>query len=63
MANQPKTPLQNVRVDPDLWDRFDKAIGRADPGSDRSKTLRQFIAWYVREPGAKLPARPPADGS
>ena len=63
MANQPKTPSQNFRVDADLWDRFGNAIERAEPGSDRSKTLRQFIAWYVREPGAKLPARPPADGS
>ena len=63
MANQPKTPLQNFRVDPDLWDRFDQAVHRADPESDRSKTLRQFVAWYVREPGAKLPARPPAGES
>jgi hypothetical protein len=60
MANQPKTPLQNLRVDPVLWDRFGEAVRRADPGSDRSKTLRQFLAWFVHEPGVKLPARPPA---
>jgi hypothetical protein len=63
VANQPKTPLQNFRVDTGLWDRFDQAVRRADPDSDRSKTLRQFVAWYVREPGAKMPARPPAAGS
>ncbi len=63
MANQPKTPLQNFRVDPGLWDRFDQAVHRADAESDRSKVLRQFVAWYVREPGAKLPARPPAGES
>jgi hypothetical protein len=59
VANQPKTPNQNFRVDIDLWDRFDQAVHRVDPESDRSKTLRQFVAWFVREPGAKLPARPP----
>jgi hypothetical protein len=63
VANQPKTPLQNVRVDPDLWAAFGQAVHRADPDSDRSKVLRQFVAWYVRERGAKLPVRPPADGS
>lgn len=62
MANQPKTPLQNFRVDPDLWAAFEQAVRRADPESDRSKVLRQFVAWYVRERGAKLPARPAAPG-
>ena len=60
MPNQPKTPIQRFRLDDHLWTRFDEAIGRTNPDSDRSKVLRQFIAWYVREPGAKLPARPSA---
>lgn len=60
MPNQPKTPVHRFRLDDDLWDRFDSAVGRADPLSDRSKVLRQFVEWYVHEPGAKLPARPPA---
>ena len=47
------TARQTVRVDEDLWARFGAV---ADP--DRSAVLREFIAWYVREPGAKLPARP-----
>ena len=26
----------------------------------RAEAIRQFIAWYLRRPGAKLPERPPA---
>lgn len=26
--------------------------------SDRAKALNQFIHWYLRRPGAKLPERP-----
>ena len=58
MPNQPKTPVQRFRLDDDLWSRFEQAVRRADPESDRSKILRQFVAWYVREPGARMPARP-----
>lgn len=27
-------------------------------GTDRSKALNEMVAWYNREPGAKLPKRP-----
>lgn len=57
MPNQPKTPVQRFRLDADLWEQFDEAVRRADPDADRSKVLRQFVAWFVREPGAKLPSR------
>lgn len=59
MPNQPKTPVQRFRLDSELWEQFDDAVRSADPGADRSKVLRQFVAWFVREPGAKLPSRPP----
>lgn len=36
-----------------LWERFGAV---AEP--DRSEVLREFIRWYVRESGAKLPRRP-----
>jgi hypothetical protein len=36
-----------------LWERFGEV---AEP--DRSEVLREFIRWYVREQGAKLPRRP-----
>lgn len=52
MPNQPKTPIRTLRVDNDLWQQF------GDLAEDRSATLRDFIRWYVREPGAKLPPRP-----
>lgn len=28
--------------------------------SPRARVLREFIRWYMRRPGAKLPERPPA---
>lgn len=51
-----KTPTRPIRVDLGLWDRFGWAAGAA--GYDRSTVLREFMAWYVREPGAKMPRRP-----
>lgn len=50
------TARQQFRLDEALWDRFGAAVTSA--GTDRSTVLREFIAWYVREPGAKLPTRP-----
>lgn len=41
------------RIPEALWQRFgDVAI------PDRSTLIREFIRWYVREKGAKLPPRP-----
>ena len=53
MPNQPKTPLKRMRVDDDLWSQFGELAA-----PDRSAVLREFMRWYVREPGAKLPKRP-----
>jgi metal-responsive CopG/Arc/MetJ family transcriptional regulator len=53
----PKTPHRQVRVDDDLWDRFGEAVERQG-APDRSVVLREFMAWYVREPGARSPQRP-----
>jgi hypothetical protein len=39
-----------------LWDRFGELAAVA--GTDRAALIRRLIAWYVREPGAKLPDRP-----
>ena len=55
VPNQPKTPLKRLRCDDALWDRFGEL---AEP--DRSAVLRQFMRWYVREPGVTQPKRPPA---
>ncbi|MET8080030.1 GIY-YIG nuclease family protein [Streptomyces sp. NPDC005303] len=44
-----------------LWATFRDAVeGSPDPEADMSKVLRQFLRWYVHEPGAKLPDRPTA---
>jgi hypothetical protein len=58
--------MQNFRLDAGLWEQFGDAVRQHDPDSDRSKVLRDFVGWYVRAPGAKLPSRPasaPATGT
>lgn len=51
------TPLACIRVPEETWKRFAE-LATAN-GTDRSAVLRQFIDWYLRVPGAKLPDRPP----
>lgn len=55
MPNAPKTPMHTIRIEESLWRRFGAAAG------DRTGTIRDFIRWYVREPGARLPTRPRSD--
>jgi hypothetical protein len=50
------TPKITLRVSEALWQQFGAAATRKD--MDRASLLREFIRWYVREPGAKLPDRP-----
>jgi len=52
----PKTPTTPLRIDRATWTEFGEAA--AATGTDRSKLLREFIDWYLRRPGAKLPKRP-----
>jgi uncharacterized protein (DUF1778 family) len=54
-----ETALKRFRIDSDQWDRFKAAVDNSpDPEADMSKVLRQFVRWYCRETGAKLPERP-----
>ncbi len=47
------TPVRTLRVpDPD-WSDFHQLTGRELAG-----VIHQFIRWYLRRPGAKLPTRP-----
>lgn len=46
-------PTFQVRMDREQWMKFGEV---AQP--DRSAVLRDFIDWYLREPGAKMPKRP-----
>ncbi|MFI7644096.1 hypothetical protein [Nonomuraea sp. NPDC049400] len=50
-------PRQAFRFEPDLWTLFCAAVDAADPPVDRSEVIRQFVRWYVREKGVKLPDR------
>lgn len=47
------TPLQHTRVPQDDWDDL-----RAVAGRGAAKVIREFIRWYLRRPGAKMPVRP-----
>lgn len=48
-------PHISMRVDKDLWAQFGASAGPRN----RAVVLRDFIRWWLRQPGAKLPARPP----
>lgn len=49
-----ETPIQHVRIPKDEWEEFKAVAGRKN-----ASLVRQFIRWYLRKPGAKLPTRPP----
>ena len=51
------TPLRPVRVEGALWNLFGEIVGIRK----RSGIIRDFIRWYLREPGVTLPDRPTAD--
>lgn len=58
VPNQPKTPNRAVRVEDQVWDEAGHAA--TEMGTDRTKVINQFLRWYLRRPGARLPERPPA---
>lgn len=47
------TPKQ-IRIPDDDWTRFEETAG----SRRRASVIIEFIRWYNREPGAKLPKRP-----
>jgi hypothetical protein len=55
MPNAPKTPARQFRIG-DQWYAFEAATKAQD--TDRATVLREFIDWYLQEPGAQLPERP-----
>ncbi|WBC13429.1 hypothetical protein O7600_20075 [Micromonospora sp. WMMA1998] len=56
MAPTRGTPTRPVRVDLGEWERF--GVAAKSQGADRSSLIREFMRWYLRLPGAKLPKRP-----
>lgn len=53
-AKETHTRARPVRIPPEDWDDFGALVG----DRERSKLIREFIAWYLRRPKASLPKRP-----
>lgn len=51
-----ETPIRQMRIPDDEWDGLKKVAGRS-----HVRVIREFIRWYLRRPGAKLPTRPSAE--
>jgi hypothetical protein len=51
------TPIRSIRIAAATWD-VAKARAKAQ-GKSMSELIREFLDWWLRTPGAKLPARPP----
>lgn len=49
-----KTPVQHVRIDATDWADLGALVG----AGKRSAVIRDFLRWYLRRPGARLPERP-----
>ncbi len=47
------TNRKSIRVEPELWDEFGRALVDRDGG--RSGVLREFMRWFLKKPGAELP--------
>ncbi|MBZ6102771.1 hypothetical protein ACH4NO_18375 [Streptomyces olivaceus] len=50
------TTARPVRIPQKDWDDFGVLVGERE----RSRLVREFIAWYLRRPKATLPKRPDA---
>lgn len=61
-TNRDYAPQRKFRAAADEWEPFGDAARSQHPEgrSPRSRVLRDFMRWYMRRPGAKLPERPPA---
>jgi len=49
-----KGELQQTRIPEADWLEMHELAG-----PQRAEIIRQFIAWYLRRPGAAMPGRPP----
>jgi len=54
------TTKSGIRVPDELWRRFGELVEAA--GTTRSEVLREFLRWYVGEPGAAAPEPPKLRG-
>jgi hypothetical protein len=53
------TPIRSIRIAASTWDRA-KVLAR-EQGKSMSELVREFLDWWLRTPGAKLPTRPETD--
>ncbi|MFI8191431.1 hypothetical protein ACIF8T_21850 [Streptomyces sp. NPDC085946] len=53
-AKETHTTARPVRIPKEDWDDFGALVG----DRERSRLIREFIAWYLRRPKATLPKRP-----
>lgn len=53
-AKDTHTTNRVVRIPDDDWTDFGEIVG----DRERSRIIREFVGWYLRRPGVKLPARP-----
>jgi len=51
-----KTPVRNLRVASEVWQPALEAA--REQGNTITDVITQFLRWYLRVPGAKLPERP-----
>jgi hypothetical protein len=59
VPDQPKTQHRSVRIPDQRWEAADRCARAM--GSDRAKLINEYLAWLTREPGARLPKRPPVN--
>jgi hypothetical protein len=61
VPNQPRAtnPHRSVRVEDEDWKDGDAVTH--EMGTTRGRILNEFLLWYLRRPGAKLPQRPTAE--
>lgn len=54
MPPETHTTPKQIRIPDDDWAKFEDNAGKRQ----RASVIVEFIRWYNREPGAKLPKRP-----
>ena len=57
MPDKPKTQHRSIRVPDERWAAAEPAAV-AGGFEDRAKLINALLAWFLREPGARLPKRP-----
>lgn len=56
MPDQPKTKHRSVRIPDEDW--ADIMSRAKDADTSAGELIKEFVAWWLRRPGAKLPKRP-----